>query len=258
MRLERCTYPQAAAYFAEHDTVLMQFGSIEQHGRHNPLGTDLFAPSKITDLVEEQLPGLMIVPAMPFGSTNRFVDYPGTISLGDHLLYEVVLKIATDLYHDGARKFVFVNGHGGNTKSLTEVQLVLSRMGCRCALIDWWKMCGDFNPSWAGGHGGGQETSANLYIDPTMVDLGAVDDMNLINDLGPAFKTVHYDSVEFEGVRVQVSRPLEDYSQNGWIGPDHPKDASAAWGEEMLNTVANWLVHFITAFEALELPKPTR
>ena len=255
MRLERCTYPQAAAYFAEHDTVLMIFGSIEQHGRHNPLGTDLFSPLKIAELVEKQLPDLMIAPALPFGSTNRFVDYPGTVSLGDRLLYEVVLKIATDLYHDGARRFVFLNGHGGNTKSLTEVQLVLAKQGCRCALIDWWKMCGDFEPSWAGGHGGGQETSAMLYIDPTLVDLEAVAGMGLTNDLGPTMPTVYFDSVEFEGVRVQVTRPLEQYADNGWIGADDPKDASAEWGEKMLNAFADWLAKFIDAFEKIPLPQ---
>ena len=45
MRLERSTWPQVQSYFSAHDTVLLVFGSIEQHGRHNPLGTDLFAPS---------------------------------------------------------------------------------------------------------------------------------------------------------------------------------------------------------------------
>ena len=195
MRLERSTWPQVEAYFAEHDTVLLVFGSIEQHGRHNPLGTDLFAPSKIADLVEEKLPGLLLVPPMPFGSTPRFTEFPGTVSIGDQLLYEVALAICEDLMAAGARRFVFLNGHGGNSKALTNVQLDLARKGCRCALLDWWKMCGDFKPEWAGGHGGGQETSANLYIDPTMVDLDAVADMGLVDDCGSELPSVHFDTV---------------------------------------------------------------
>lgn len=254
MRLERITWPQAQAYFASNDTVLMVFGSIEQHGRHNPLGTDLFAPAKIAELIEAQLPELLIAPALPYGSSNRFTDFPGTFSLGDRLLYEVVLTLANNLYAHGARHFVFVNGHGGNSKALTDVQLDLSRRGCRCALLDWWKMCGDFNPAWAGGHGGGQETSAMLYVDPTMVDLAAVDDIGFVHDLGPDMPSRHFDTVEFKGVQVQVSRPTQEYAPNGWIGPDHPKDASAAWGEEMLTTVANWAVEFIQAFSQTPLP----
>ena len=255
MRLERSTWPQVEAYFAQNDTVMMVFGSIEQHGRHNPMGTDMFAPVKIAELIEAQLPDLLIAPALPYGSSNRFNDFPGNFSIGDRLLYEVVLSLCESLYHSGARHFVFVNGHGGNTKSLTEVQLTMARRGCRCALLDWWKMCGDFNPAWAGGHGGGQETSAMLYVDPTMVDLDAVADMGLVNDLGDTMPSKHFDTVEYRGVKVQVTRPTQEYAPNGWIGPDHPATASAAWGEEMLNAVAAWAADFIQAFAQTPLPK---
>ena len=57
MRLERSTWPQVEAYFAEHDTVLLVFGSIEQHGRHNPLGTDTMAPDYLMDLIEAMASG---------------------------------------------------------------------------------------------------------------------------------------------------------------------------------------------------------
>ena len=255
MRLERSTWPQVEAYFASNDTVMLLFGSIEQHGRHNPLGTDMFAPVKLAELVEQQLPELLIAPALPFGSTPRFTEFPGTISLGDEILYQVVIRMCESLYTYGARHFVFVNGHGGNTKSLTDAGLTMSRKGCRCALLDWWGMVRDFNPAWAGGHGGGQETSANLYIDPTMVDLSQVEGMQLIDDAGPDMPSVHFDTVEFKGVQVKMPRPTSDYAANGWIGPDDPANASAQWGKEMLETVANWMVEFIQAFEKTPLPQ---
>lgn len=254
MRLERSTWPQIEAYFAENDTVMLVFGSIEQHGRHNPLGTDLFAPVKLAELIEAKLPGLLIAPALPFGSTPRFTEFPGTIDLGDDVLYQVAIRMCECLYNYGARHFVFLNGHGGNTKALTNVQLDMARVGCRCVLLDWWKMVRDFNPDWAGGHGGGQETSAMLYVDPTLVDLDAVDDMHLVDDAGTDMPSVHFDTVTFKGVSVQMTRPTRDYAENGWIGPDHPKDASAAWGEEMLTTVAAWMAEFVEAFEKTPLP----
>lgn len=255
MRLERSTWPQVEAYFKDNDTVMLVFGSIEQHGRHNPLGTDMFAPVKLAELVEEQLPGLLIAPALPFGSTPRFTEFPGTISLGDDVLYQVVIRMYESLYTCGARHFVLVNGHGGNTKSLTDAGLTMARKGCRTALIDWWSLVKYINPDWAGGHGGAQETSANLYIDPTMVDLDAVDGMHLVDDAGPDMPTVHFDTVEFKGVRVTMPRPTRDYAANGWIGPDDPTDASAEWGKDMLEAVAAWMVEFIQAFEKTPLPE---
>ena len=267
MRLERSTWPQVEAYFAQSDTVMLLFGSIEQHGRHNPLGTDLFAPLKLAELVEGRLPGLLVAPALPFGATPRFTEFPGTVSLGDELLYRVVLHMCESLYTYGARHFVFLNGHGGNTKALLDAGLTMSRRGCRCALLDWWSMVRDINPEWAGGHGGGQETSAMLYIDPTLVDTAAIDDMRLVHDAqsepptgGEAFETfgfetVGFDRVSFKGVTLQMPRPTRDYAENGWIGPDHPRDATAQWGEEMLGAVADWMVEFIPAFEGTPLPE---
>ncbi len=275
MRLERSTWPQVEAYFAQNDTVMLLFGSIEQHGRHNPLGTDLFAPVKLAELVEDKLPGLLIAPALPFGATPRFTEFPGTVSLGDELLYHVVLHMCESLYTYGARHFIFLNGHGGNTKALTDAGLTMSRRGCRCALLDWWSMVRDIKPEWAGGHGGGQETSAMLYIDPTLVDTAAIDDMHLVHDAQPepqaksqsgtqsepstcddgVFETVGFDRVSFRGVTLQMPRPTRDYAENGWIGPDHPKDATAQWGEEMLGAVADWMVEFIPAFEKTPLPE---
>ena len=213
MRLERSTYPQVEAYLEGNDTVLMLFGSTEQHGKHNPLGTDSFAPQKLSELIEKDLPGLLIAPILPFGSSPRFVEFPGTFNLGDQLYLAVVKKLCENLYDQGFRHFVFLNGHGG-----------------------------------------GQETSANLYIDPTMVDLDSVEGMGLINDLGDDMPSVHFDTVKYKGVSVTVPRPTNYYAENGWIGPDDPKKASAEWGREMLETVAAWMVDFIQAFSKTPLP----
>ena len=129
MRLSNLTWPKAEEYFRAHDTVLIGIGSIECHGRHNPLGTDMFAPVKLAELIEAKLPGLLIAPALPFGSTPRFTEFPGTVNLGDDLLSQVALRICESLYDHGARHFVLLNGHGGNSKALMNAQLDMARKG---------------------------------------------------------------------------------------------------------------------------------
>ena len=256
MRLERSTWPQVERYFSEHDMVMMLFGSTECHCRHNPMGTDIFEPLKISELVEAKMPDVLMTPIMPFGATNKLVGYPGTLSLGDRLLGEVVRTLTDQLYEYGARRFVFLNGHGGNTKALTEVQIGLSERGCVCALLDWWRMIRDIHPEWAGGHGGAQETSAILYIDESLVDRDAIADDGRIDDLGPEMPTVGFDTVEFEGVKVTVPRHVRSYASNGWMGPDHPERATAEWGERMLGAMADWTCDFLRAFEKVPLPEP--
>lgn len=119
MLLERSTWPAVEAYFANSDLVVLGFGSTENHGRHNPLGTDWMAPQRIVDLMDERRPEVLYGPTLRLGSADHFIDYPGTLSLGDDLLHQVAARICGQLYHYGARHFCFVNGHGGNTRALT-------------------------------------------------------------------------------------------------------------------------------------------
>ena len=50
MRLERMSWKDCEEYFKDHDMVILTTGSTENHGIHNPLGTDTMIPNKILEL----------------------------------------------------------------------------------------------------------------------------------------------------------------------------------------------------------------
>ena len=259
MRLARITWPQAQAYFANNDTVLIGIGSIECHGRHNPLGTDTMAPDAILDIYEKLDPATLIAPTVPYGATDDLLGFPGTISLGVNGLIDVMTSITTQLYTYGARRFVFINGHGGNVKSLCTVCSDLNQLGCHAALVNWWKLAPQLNPAWGGGHGDGMETSANLAIDPESVDMAAIAPEGLRNDVGEGFQSCGWYSVEFEGVTVDFPRPLTRMASNGWVAEGHdvpPQNASAELGRAMLEGTAEYLVRFVAALKQTALPEP--
>ena len=54
MRLERMSWKDCEEYFKDHDMVILTTGSTENHGIHNPLGTDTMIPNKILELIEKQ------------------------------------------------------------------------------------------------------------------------------------------------------------------------------------------------------------
>ena len=252
MRLEHLTWPQAEAYFKTHDTVILPIGSIECHGRHMPLGTDALIPARLLELLEPQCPDTLIAPLLPYGACDSQTDFPGTISLGHDVLYQVLTKITQHLYNAGARHFVVLNGHGGNIPILDRVALDLQKQGCLLAQINWWRMVWDLNPAWTGGHGGGEETAAILAIDPNLVDRAAIADMELkpVSDELPASG---FSTVKFEGVDIPVPRRVTDVTDNGWIGPDHPALATEQWGQEMLQAAADFTARFVKAFEKAPL-----
>lgn len=265
MRLARSTWPQVRDYFEHSDTVLIGVGSTECHGRHNPLGTDTMAPDRIMDLYEQRDDGTLIAPTLPYGATDDLLGFTGTISIGVQGLIDVMRKITDQLYGYGARRFVMVNGHGGNVKSLSTVCMDLNARGCLAMLFNWWKVAPQLNPEWGGGHGDGMETSANLAIDPDSVEMGSVlpegmrDDMAAAGDGDPIFRSTGWTSVSFEGVEVDAPRRLIRMCSNGWVAEGHdvpPQEASAERGRAMLSGTTEYLVRLVTALKQTELPKP--
>ena len=120
MRLERMSWKDCEEYFKDHDMVILTTGSTENHGIHNPLGTDTMIPNKILELIEKQS-DVLICPTLPYGDADFHTEYTGTISIGSDLLEMVMKRISDRLYDCGARHFVFLNGHGGNTHALSKV-----------------------------------------------------------------------------------------------------------------------------------------
>ena len=72
---------------------------------------------------------VLICPTLPYGDADFHTEYTGTISIGSDLLEMVMKRISDRLYDCGARHFVFLNGHGGNTHALSKVCRHLYKKG---------------------------------------------------------------------------------------------------------------------------------
>ena len=149
MRLANLTWPKVQAYFEHNDMVLIAIGSIECHGRHMPLGTDTLIPDHLLEMIEEKS-GVLIAPTVPYGSCQSLSPYPGTIDIGSEVLYQFFRQVLENLYRHGARKFVVLNGHGGNVKMIERVGMDLEKQGCMLAMLNWWLMAWDMDPAWKG------------------------------------------------------------------------------------------------------------
>ena len=251
MKLQLMTWPQVEKYFVDNDTVIIGVGSCENHGTHMPLGTDALVPEKLIELIEEKV-DVLCTPVIPFGSCEYFTEYPGTVSLGDEVLYQVLIKVADGMLNAGARHFVFVNGHGGNIPAIERVCYAISKKGAIGAVLNWWSMAGSFNPDWAGGHGGGEETAAIMYINPDLIDHSAMAEGD-IQDVSEEIKAVTLKNAVFKGITITIPRDSRSICRNGWVGPDDIMKATPEWGEEMLNTVADYMVDFVKEFSKAPL-----
>ena len=253
MKLTDISWIKAEEYFKENDIVLLSVGSVESHGRHMPLGTDTIIPMYLLDKIEEKS-NVLIAPTIPFGCTDELENYSGTVNISANALYLYISDVVNSLYNHGARKFVFLNGHGGNCKVLNNIGYDLDKKGAVCAVLNWWLMAWDLNPKWKGGHGGAEETSAILGINPDLVDRNQMGEEANFENLTPEIKFNGFRSATYKGVKIDITRRIDRITDTGgWVGADHPKNATEEWGKEMLSATADYIVDFLEEFKKVEI-----
>lgn len=112
MKLWDSTWMQVEEYLERDDRVLVPLGSTEQHG-YLSLGVDaMLCEQAAVEAAEPE--GVPVLPALPFGLTPTFTEYPGTINLQPATYMALVRDVLESLSEQGFRRILLVNGHGGN------------------------------------------------------------------------------------------------------------------------------------------------
>lgn len=258
MFLSRMNYREVEEYLKTSDAIVIPVGSLENHGLHMPLGTDTLIPDRIAQLLNERS-GLIIAPTVNYGATDDLMGFAGTVSIGTEGLICLLRAICDQLYRYGFRHFLILNGHGGNSAAIQAVGMHLYRKGAYLANLNWWLMAGQINPQWAGGHGGGEETAGVMAVDPSLIKEEYLNlPEGIRNDLGDALPYGAWQNIEYKGVSVTVPREIRDITDNGWLvhsfKGDVPTRATAEWGREMLDAVADYIADFAQHFEKTKLP----
>jgi creatinine amidohydrolase len=103
----------AAIAAARPSIAVLPIGSIEQHSRHLPLGTDWIAATALAHRVASELDAYLL-PALPVSMGRCHKPMAGTVWLRPMTLAAAVMDIVRSLAASGIRQVVIVNGHGGN------------------------------------------------------------------------------------------------------------------------------------------------
>jgi mycofactocin precursor peptide peptidase len=194
-------------------TLVVPVGSVEQHGPHLPLDTDVRVAVSVAAALEAADPSLVLAPAVAFGAAGEHEGFPGTVSIGHEGLTLLLVELGRSACRWAAR-VVFVNGHGGNVSTLVEACALLRYEGRDVA----WIPCAAQGDA----HAGRTETSLMLALDPSVV--GAEREPGAtapLRELLPRMRE--------EGVR--------GVSENGILGD--PRGASAEEGRALLDAMVS-------------------
>lgn len=167
------------------ELVVFPLGSVEAHGPHLPLGTDLYLAREISERSCEGLPRVALLPASPYGASFEHSSFNGTIPIEDSTINQYWHSVAHAVAQAGVRKIVFINAHGGQTANVDiAVRTARMQFDVLAAVVNLQAMMGEafeqHFPEYAndelsyGIHGGMVETSAMLHLVPHLVNRSAL------------------------------------------------------------------------------------
>lgn len=182
------------------DLIIIPVGSIEEHGPHNPLGTDTILARELARRIGEKA-GVPVAPEIPVGYTQSLSAFPGTISIDPMLLRKVVFEICESYIQFGAKRFFFVNGHGGNTNTLSFVCADLHAKYNDVFAVhnEWWTLLPHISEFPCDDHGGKYETSLVLDVD---TDLCSMERAKTVPMAKLSEKLTYHHGLAFDGVGI--------------------------------------------------------
>jgi creatinine amidohydrolase/Fe(II)-dependent formamide hydrolase-like protein len=247
--LGELSWPRAEQRLAEVDVALLPVGAIEQHGPHLPLDTDAFDADYLARRVAEGCsdPKPLVLPLLPYGVSYHHEDFPGTISVSNESLSQIVYDIGLSCARNGITKLVIVNGHGGNSATLQFAAQMINRdaniFTCvdtgESSDVDLDRLCETGNDV----HAGEIETSTSLATRPDMVD------MTVAAAFVPSFSSRYLD--------FTTKRSVEWFARTAKISPNgvlgDPTKATAEKGLRMWELMISNLVEFVEELKGMTL-----
>jgi len=176
MQIELITMEEFKKALKKTRTLVVPFGTVEEHGRHLPLGTDTLIAVEVLRLLQERRK-VFVAPPLHYGVCTSTRLHPGTISITPETLRRLTLDIVRDSFRKGIRNFILVSGHGGGLhmsaiKEVAEI-LVEEVKGVRIAVVSpyelLWKEISGIAETENDSHAGEIETSVMLALRPELV-----------------------------------------------------------------------------------------
>ncbi|MCD9624418.1 mycofactocin biosynthesis peptidyl-dipeptidase MftE [Rhabdothermincola salaria] len=215
--LGHLTWPEVGAATAERPPVLLvPLGSTEQHGPHLPLDTDTRIAEALARAAAATVSGVVVAPAVAYGSSGEHAGFPGTLSIGQEALEALVVELVRSADVFGG--VVLVCGHAGNAEPVARAVRTLTGEGR--AVRAWFPRVGDGDA-----HAGRTETSMLLHLDPSVVQIDRAE----VGATAPVAELI--DDLRHAGVK--------GVAPNGVLGD--PSDASADEGRRLVAAMVDEL-----------------
>lgn len=258
MRWEEMTSPEIGTLDRECTVVILPVGSVEQHGRHMPVGTDTLLAQAVSLAATEADSEIVVMPPPWYGFSAHHMRFPGSITLSAETLMAVVDDIVASLVKQGFRRILIVNGHGGNNGVIDVLGSTLGHKHygkARIAALTYFALAKEaiarLRKSEIGGmgHACEFETSMVQHMRPELVKIERAE--TTYPDPGSRYLTTDL----LGGSAIRTYHDFGDLSTTGTLGD--PSLASPEAGAAFFKAVTTELNAFIADFRRWKIPENT-
>lgn len=257
-RYGELTWPEVKEAAARPGVAIVPIATLEDHGPHLPIDTDLLLCASVCELAASRAVGrVVLVPPINHGYSPHHMDFPGAITIGAHTLIDYGLDVCKSLAHHGFRRILIVNGHGSNTPFCDVIaRLSVVETGALTAAVNYWAAPGvrqvaeSLRESESVGgmnHACEFETSLYLALRPDLVDM-----RKAVHELSyRPTKNYWTDLIAGDGPLAMMEH-WSQLSESGVMGD--PTKATAEKGKLLLEAVANGIVELVDELLARKSP----
>jgi creatinine amidohydrolase len=232
--------------------ILIPLGSTEQEGTHLPLGVDTYVADAIANEVAKET-GSLVGPSLPVGYSEWFLEFPGTMSLKFETLIQVLREYISGLILHGFKKFIFVNGHGGNSSAVDIISReFIMNQDVHVAMVEIWKLAHALAKNIPElkenifKHAGELMTSMMLYLHPNLVNMKRAK-TEYVTSKKPHFTAKStLGPAEFKGVEITLYDKARCLTESGTMGD--PLAATAEKGKIIVNEITSYLADMVKNF----------
>jgi creatinine amidohydrolase len=173
--LENLTWADAEKVLKNYDVVLIGLGArTKEHGPHLLLKNDYVLAEYLKERVAREVP-VVILPTLEYGYYPSFLEYPGSVSIGQETFKNMVMDICKSMNGYGMQKFYVLNTGVSTLVPLRAAAEELSTLGIVLRYLNVLdidsKLPKGLLSQEGGTHADEGETSEMLYIAPEMVKM---------------------------------------------------------------------------------------
>ena len=245
--LPEMIWPEAKEALAQAKCALVPVGSFEQHGSNGTFEVDTGRAYGFGKLLAARMyPQVVLAPAINIGVSYHHMNYPGTITFRPETFMVAVYDVVWSLKQHGIKKFLILNGHGGNIPSLGVLIVKLrEELGVRAAWTSFTSLGREVIrervKSKPHGHSCEGEMSQAMYLAPHTVRQEA---------FAPGeFKGYPYRHLG-EGFNLSYPYRFDEITVNGALGD--ARLASQELGRDIIEMALKNIIEFLDDFIADE------